>query len=53
MFRSFFNRDDSQNTTGRAADNSVFGEDSEILFLDESEDLIFGDDDDFEISSEF
>lgn len=53
MFRSFFNRNDSQNTTGRATADAVFGEDAEILFLDESEDLIFSDDDDFEISSEF
>ena len=53
MFRSFFNRDDSQNSIGRAAADTGYGEDAEILFLDESEDLVFGEDDDFDLGSEF
>ena len=53
MFRSFFKKDDSQNSTGRVTADSGYGEDAEILFLDESEDLVFGDDDDFDLGSDF
>lgn len=53
MFGIHFKRNDSQDPNGRPASGIGSGEDVEILFLDDSEDMIFSDEDDIDLGSEY